>query len=71
MQILKEDFTPLYKDLTKIPELPDDFPKCYSNYSLKKAFYLSKIAKKNGRHILIVGDEGSGLTQVALSLIHI
>ena len=65
IQILKEDYTPLYKDLTKIPELPDDFPKCYSNYSLKKAFYLSKIAKKNGRHILIVGNEGSGLTQVA------
>ena len=65
MQILKEDYTPLYHDLTKIPELPDDFPKCYSNYSLKKAFYLSKIAKKNGRHILIVGNEGSGLTQVA------
>ena len=38
MEILKKDFTPLYKDLSSIPELPSDFPKCYSNFSLKKSF---------------------------------
>ena len=63
--ILKTDYKELYKDLNKIPELPKDFPKCYSNFSLKKAFYFAKIAKNNGRHLLIVGKEGSGITQVA------
>ena len=65
MQILKEKYPPLYKDLSKIPELPSDFPKCYSNYSLKKAFYYANIAKQNGRHLLLVGKQGTGITQVA------
>ena len=65
MEIIKNNYTPLYKDLNYLPDLPNDFPKCYRNYSLKKAFYFAEIAKKNGRHLLIVGKEGSGLTQVA------
>ena len=65
MEILKNDFPPLYKDLNLIPELPSDFPKCYSNFSLRKAFYFAKIAKKNGRHLLIVGKEGTGVTQIS------
>jgi len=51
--------------LNTIPELPNNFPKCYSNYSLKKAFYFANIAKRNGRHLLIVGKEGNGITQIA------
>jgi midasin (ATPase involved in ribosome maturation) len=65
MDIIKKEFTLLYKDLNTIPELPKDFPKCYSNFSLKKVFYFANIAKKNGRHLLIVGKEGSGITQVS------
>ena len=65
MEILKTKYSPLYKNLNTIPELPNDFPKCYSNYSLKKAFYFANIAKRNGRHLLIVGKEGNGITQIA------
>ena len=65
MNIIKEGYPKLYKDLSTIPEFPKDFPKCYQNYSLKKAFYFANIAKRNGRHLLIVGEEGSGITQVA------
>jgi midasin (ATPase involved in ribosome maturation) len=65
MQILKEKYPPLYKDLNLIPDLPEDFPKCYSNYSLRKAFYFANIAKKNNRHLLLVGKQGTGVTQVA------
>jgi len=65
MNIIKTEYSSLYKDLSKIPELPSGFPNCYSNYSLKKSFYFANIAKKNGRHLLLVGKEGSGLTQVA------
>ena len=65
IEILKTKYKELYKDLNKIPELPNDFPKCYSNNSLKKSFYFANIAKRNGRHLLVVGKEGSGVTQVA------
>ena len=65
MNIIKTKYTPIYKDISIIPQLPENFPKCYSNYSLRKAFYFAQIAKRNGRHLLIVGNEGSGITQVA------
>lgn len=48
IQILKEKYPVLYKDLNKIPDLPKDFPKCYINNSLKKVFYFANIAKKMG-----------------------
>lgn len=41
-----------------------NFPKRYQNKSLQKAFYFANIAKKNDRHLLIVGKEGRGITQV-------
>ena len=65
IQILKNEYSLFFKDLKKISKLPEDFPKCYSNFSLKKAFYFSNIARKNGRHLLIIGKEGSGITQIA------
>ena len=34
-----------------IPDLPKDFPKCYHSLSVKRAFYYSKIAFENGRHL--------------------
>ena len=64
-EILQCKYECLYKDINLIPELPKDFPKCFSNLSLRKAFYFANIAKRNNRHILIVGKEGSGITQVA------
>ena len=64
LEILKKDYKEIYKDLNKILELPKDFPKCYQNKSLQKAFYFANIAKKNDRHLLIVGKEGRGITQV-------
>ena len=32
---------------------------------IKRAFYYSKIAFNNGRHIIITGKKGDGLTQIA------
>ena len=64
MDIIKTQYPLIYKDIKLIPELPKDFPKCFSNFSLRKAFYFANIAKKNHRHLLIVGKEGSGLTQI-------
>ena len=46
MEILKTKYSPLYKNLNTIPELPNDFPKYYSNYSLKKAFILLILQKE-------------------------
>ena len=65
IEIIKNNYTPLYKDLNYLPELPSDFPKCYRNNALRKAFYFAKTSIKNGRHLLIVGKEGSGVTQVS------
>ena len=65
MEIIKKKYSSLYKNIETIPELPEDFPKCYSNQSIKKAFYFANIAKKNGRHLLVTGKEGSGVTQIS------
>ena len=48
-----------------ILELPKDFPKCYPTLSVRRAFYYSKIAFDNRRHIIITGKKGVGLTQIA------
>ena len=64
INLLKENFPLLYKNVG-IPDLPSDFPECYHSESLKRSFYYSKIAINNGKHILFVSEEGSGLTQLA------
>lgn len=46
MNIIKTQYPLIYKDIKLIPELPKDFPKCFSNFSLRKAFYFANIAKK-------------------------
>ena len=46
-------------------EFPKDFPKCYPSLSVRRDFYYSKIAFDNGRHIIITGKKGDGLTQIA------
>ena len=35
MNIIKTKNINIYKDISLIPELLSDFPKCYSNYLLK------------------------------------
>ena len=37
---------------------------CFHSESLKSVFYYSKISLENGRHILLVGKKGCGLTQI-------
>ena len=63
-KLLKEKFHILYKELG-VPDLPSNFPECYHSESLKRAFYYSNIAINNGKHILFISEEGSGLTQLA------
>ena len=63
-KLLKENFNILYKE-PGVPDLPSNFPECYHSESLKRAFYYSNIAINNGKHILFVSEEGSGLTQLA------
>ena len=65
LEIIKINYICINKDLNDIVSLPEDFPKCYSNPSLRKAFYFANIAKNNQRHLLIVGKEGSGITQIS------
>ena len=62
--LLTNEFKNLYKDEI-IQELPENFPKCYHSLTIKRAFHYSKIAFENGRHLLITGKQGNGLTQIA------
>jgi len=63
-KLLKDKYPILYKKLG-VPDLPSNFPECYHSDSLKRALYYSNIAINNGKHILFVSEEGSGLTQLA------
>ena len=36
----------------------------FSSESIKRVFYYSKISIENGRHILLIGNQGCGLTQI-------
>ena len=63
--ILEEKYKDLYKKPGEFPDLPSDFPKCFHSNSLKQAFLFAKIGIENGRHILFVGEEEIGLTQIA------
>ena len=46
-------------------ELPEDFPLCFENKNLSRTLNSILISLKNKRHVIIIGEEGSGLTQVA------
>ena len=63
-KLLCDKYPILYKKLG-VPDLPSNFPECYHSDSLKRAFYYSNIAINKGKHILLVSEEGSGLTQLA------
>ena len=67
-EIMKKMIFDNFKDLYQeeiIFDLPENFPKSYHSLSVKRAFYYSKIAFDNGRHIIITGKQGDGLTQIA------
>ena len=60
--ILKEKYPDLYKDTNEVLDLPKDFPKCFHSNQLKQVFQFSKMGVENGKHILLVGNEETGLT---------
>jgi hypothetical protein len=62
--ILKIKYPKLYSE-EKFNTLPPDFPNCFASETVKKAYYYSRIAFENGRHVLFTGKQGIGLTQIA------
>ena len=60
-KMIFDNFKDLYQEGI-ILELPKDFPKCYPSLSVRRAFYYSKIAFDDGRHIIITGKQGDDLT---------
>ena len=58
-----------YETLSKLSEnnepLPDDFPKCFINNPLVQTVKSVLLALRNKRNVIIVGNDESGLTQVA------
>ncbi len=46
-------------------DLPTDFPKCFSNNNLIQTVNSILFSLNNHRHIIIVGEEESGITQIA------
>lgn len=69
--ILKDKYPDLYKDPKEVSDLPLDFPKCFPSKSIKRVFHFAKMGVENGKHLLIVGNEEIGLTQVAKWILHI
>ena len=58
-----------YETLSRLSEknetLPDNFPKCFINDSLVQTVKSVLLALRNKRNVIIVGNDESGLTQVA------
>ena len=46
-------------------DLPKDFPKCFKNNNLIQTVNSILFSLNNHRHIIIVGEEESGITQIA------
>ena len=64
-KILKKDFQELSKSSSDLPNLPKDFPRCFQSKALKQAFQFAKLGINSGKHLLFVGEEETGLTQIA------
>ena len=62
--LLKQNFQMLYQE-EYFPNLPNNFPKCFPSESVKRAYYYSKIAFENRRHVIFTGRQGIGLTQIS------
>ncbi|KAK8886006.1 hypothetical protein M9Y10_041465 [Tritrichomonas musculus] len=57
-----------YQHLLSSPikySIPESFPKCFKSKSLKTTLKYINLAFQSQRHVLLVGKEGSGLTQIA------
>ena len=63
--ILKKNYPDLFEDLKALPNLPKDFPKCFQSKALRQAFQFAKLGIESGKHLLFVGKEEIGLTQIA------
>lgn len=61
----KEKYKNLKLEINIKQKLPDNFPICYENNSLIHAINSILFSLNNQRHVIIVGKEGSGITQVA------
>jgi midasin (ATPase involved in ribosome maturation) len=65
MKKILNEYENLKEKQKKKLKLPKNFPKCFENDNLIQAINSALFSLKNGRHVLLVGEEGSGLTQVA------
>ena len=61
----KEQYSNLKSNEIKEQNLPDDSPICYKNVNLIQEINSILFSLQNLKHIIIVGEEGSGITQVA------
>jgi hypothetical protein len=71
-KVLKHDLKQKLNNYKKLSEikpsklaLPKEFPQCYSNKNLIEAVSSIIFSLNNKRNVIIVGDDESGLTQVA------
>ena len=65
---LKEELQKYYtlRNLEPSPlSLPNEFPHCFSNYNLCETVSSVLFSLRNERHSLIIGEDESGITQVA------
>ena len=68
--ILRKKYPELSQNSPIPPSLPDKFPKCFQSKSLKQAFQFAKLGINSGKHLLFVGNEEIGLTQIAKWISH-
>lgn len=65
IKILSEKCGELCRDQSILSYLPIDYPKFFKSNSLKKAFKFAKIGIESDKHLLFVGKEEIGLTQLS------
>ena len=68
--LLKKKYNELSKNTNILPQLPENFPKCFQSKALKQAFQFAKLGIESGKHLLFVGKEETGLTQIAQWISH-
>ncbi len=58
-----------YENLKEVNEeelkLPKNFPKCFKNNNLIQTVNSILFSLNNQRHVILIGEEGSGITQIA------
>ena len=63
--ILRNNYPDLFEDIKDLSYLPEEFPKCFQSKALKQAFQFAKLGIESGKHLLFIGKEEIGLTQIA------